>query len=271
MEKISLPSKLSLVDTDVNKATLTVEPCFPGYGTTLGNALRRVLLSSVPGAAITAVKIDGVDHQFSAIDGVAQDVVEIILNLKGVRLKVFADEPIKVALSVKGEKKVTAGDIAKDAQVEVMNPDYFIAEITDAKASLSMELTVQKGRGYVPVEVRDKESPEIGTLMIDAIYSPVRSCGFEVESVRVGQMTNYDKLVLTVATDGTLSPKEAVEYAGAVLVDHFTLFQDLDAVPEQPAEEKKEEVEEEVAGEEPVEEAKETVEKEAAATKKESK
>lgn len=224
MEQILIPSQVRIEEVGEHKARLTVEPCYPGYGTTLGNSLRRVLLSSVPGAAITAVKIAGVDHEFSTVPGVAEDVVEMILNLKGVRLKCFSAEPVKVVLKAKGEGKVTAGDIEANAEVEVVNKDHFIAKLTDAKATLELELTVAQGRGYLPVEMRDKDNPEIGVMQVDAIYTPVRNCGFAVENVRVGQMTNYDKLTLDVETDGTISPKEALAYATGVLMDHFKVL-----------------------------------------------
>jgi len=221
MEKITLPSTFTVEEQGTNKAQFLIEPCFPGYGSTLGNSLRRVLLSSVPGAAVTAVKISGASHEFATIEGVAEDVVEIILNLKQLRLKVHSDEPVKVVLKAKGEGKVTAAAIEKNADVEVADPSHYICKLTDAKKELEIELTVEKGRGYIPVEMRDKENPEIGTIMVDAIYSPIRNVGFDVEHMRVGQMTNYDRLRVTLETDGTVSPVDAMRFATEVLAEHF--------------------------------------------------
>jgi DNA-directed RNA polymerase subunit alpha len=225
MEKISLPTNFTVEADGDAKATFSIEPCFPGYGSTLGNSLRRVLLSSVPGAAVTAVKIKNASHEFTTIPGVAEDVVEIILNLKALRLKVHSDEPVKVTLVSDGEGKVTAANIEKNADVEVVNPQHYICKVTDPKVTVEMELTVEKGRGYTPVEMRDKENPEIGTMLVDAIFSPVRNVGFDVESMRVGQMTNYDRLRITVETDKTITPVDAMRYATEVLSEHFQFFQ----------------------------------------------
>ncbi|MDP3986237.1 MAG: DNA-directed RNA polymerase subunit alpha [Candidatus Veblenbacteria bacterium] len=223
MEQLPLPHTVTSEELSQERARITIEPCYPGYGTTLGNALRRVLLSSLPGAAITAVKINGVDHEFSSLPAVKEDVVDILLNLKQVRVKVFSSEPVKLALQVSGEREVTAGDLATSSDVEVMNPDFKIMTLTDKKASVDMELTVQQGRGYVPVESRDKEKLDIGVIAVDAIYTPVRRVGYSVENMRVGQMTNYEKLTLDVETDGSLTPLEAVQQASQVLIDHFAV------------------------------------------------
>ncbi|MFH1047776.1 MAG: DNA-directed RNA polymerase subunit alpha [Patescibacteria group bacterium] len=227
MEDLLLPSKIELAPgKDENNATLTVEPCYYGYGTTLGNALRRVMLSSLPGAAVTAVKIDGASHEFSGMDGVKEDVLEIILNLKELRMKVYSDEPVRLSLSAKGEKKVTAGDIDANSDVEIANPELLIATLTDKKSVLNMEIIVEKGRGYVPVEERTDEKPELGTIAVDAVYSPVREVGYRVETARVGDVTNYDKLLMDIETDGTISPKEAVDQSVKILLDHFSLLTD---------------------------------------------
>ncbi len=222
MEEILLPSKIELT-ADGRKGTLTVEPCFQGYGTTLGNALRRVLLSSLPGAAVTAVKIKGAQHEFSALPGVKEDILEIILNLKSLRLKLFSDEPVRLHLSAKGDGDVTAGDIEKSSDVEVINKDLHIATLTDKKAELELEIFVGKGRGFVPIEERGKEKLELGMIAIDALYSPIRDVGYSVENVRVGEITNYDKLVMTIETDGTITPDEALDQALKILLDHFSL------------------------------------------------
>jgi DNA-directed RNA polymerase subunit alpha len=227
MENLPLPKNFTVeAGPTPNSATFTIEPCFPGYGATLGNALRRVLLSSLPGAAITAVKIEGVEHEFSTLPHVAEDVVAMLLNLKGVRFRLHGDEPITVTLDVSGEKVVTAGDITKNAQAEVVNPAHPIATLTDSKGTLQMELTVGPGRGYVPVENREKERLPLGTIAVDSTYTPVKNVTFDVEHVRVEQITNFDRLRITVTTDGTLSPVAAVNRASGILVDHFAVVRD---------------------------------------------
>ncbi|PIS40424.1 MAG: DNA-directed RNA polymerase subunit alpha [Candidatus Kerfeldbacteria bacterium CG08_land_8_20_14_0_20_43_14] len=221
MEKIQLPSKVNFTEKSENEADFVIEPCYPGYGTTLGNALRRVLLSSLPGAAITAVKISGATHEFSTLPHVKEDMVDLILNLKGIRLKMFEGESAVVAVKVKGEKVLTAGDLKCPSNVEVKNPEHVIAHLTDKSALLEMELTVGIGRGYIPVEMREKERLDLGTVAIDAIYTPVKNVNFHVENVRVGQMTNYDKVTISVVTDGTVSPLQAFHDASKMLVEHF--------------------------------------------------
>ncbi len=236
MEDVLLPSKIDLTPGETeNKATLTVEPCYYGYGTTLGNALRRVLLSSLPGAAVTAVKISGVQHEFSAIEGVKEDVLEIILNLKELRMKVHTDEPVRLHLSVKGDKKVTGADVEANSDVEIVNPKQHICTLTDKKSEIEMDIFVGRGRGYVPVEEREEEKLELGTIAIDAVYSPVREVGYKVENARVGDITNYDKLVMDIETDGTMTPKEAVDQSVRILLDYFSLLSDQPA-DEAPAE-----------------------------------
>lgn len=238
MENILLPSSIRFEPgTRPNEGLMIIEPCFHGYGTTLGNAIRRVLLSSLPGAAVTAVKIKGATHEFQALDNVKEDVLEIILNLKSLRLKVFSDQPVKLTLNITGEKTVTAGDIEPNAEVEIVNPDLEIATLTDPKAFLEMELTVGRGRGYKPTEERLKEVNELGVIAIDSLYSPVRNVGYRVENTRVGEITNYDKLLMTIETDGTITPEEAVREAAKVLIDHFSLLlQQPAALVEAPAE-----------------------------------
>ncbi len=225
MEKLLVPSKISYEESEnKNKATLIIEPCYFGYGTTLGNALRRVLLSSLPGAAVTAVKIAGVDQEFSAIENVKEDVLQICLKLKELRLKVYSTEPVKLKLKVKGASKVTGADFEKNSEVEIVNPDLVITEITDKKGELDMEITVQQGRGYWPTEERSKEDIEIGTILLDSIFTPVRKVGYKVLATRVGEITNYDKLEMEIETDGTMSPQEAIEQASKLLIDHFSLL-----------------------------------------------
>ena len=204
-----------------------VEPLERGYGTTLGNSLRRVLLSSLPGYAITSVKIDGVLHEFSTIDGVKEDVTEIVLNLKGVILKIHGDGPKTIYIDASGKCQVTAGDIKADSDVEILNPEHLIATLEEGGA-LKMELTCDKGRGYVSAE-RNKQlmQPVIGVIAIDSIYTPVLKVNYTVENTRVGQITDYDKLSLEAWTDGTISAQEAVSLGAKILTDHLDLFVDL--------------------------------------------
>ncbi len=228
MEQLLLPSKIKFAKGErPHEGVLTVEPCMHGYGTTLGNALRRVLLSSLPGAAVTAVKIKGAEHEFSTLPNVKEDMLEIILNLKTIRLKCFSDEPVKLTLSVKGEKVVTAKDFTKNADIEVMNPETVIATLTDKGASLEMEVTVAQGRGYRSTEERAKEKLDLGTIAIDALYNPVLNVSYKVEATRLGDKTDYDKLVMSVETDGTTDPLDACRSAVGILTDHLTLLKDL--------------------------------------------
>ena len=219
---IQLPT-IKTVKEEGNRATFAIEPLFSGYGMTLGNSLRRVILSSLGGAAVTAVKIDSVSHEFSTIDGVKEDVVEIILNLKKLRFKVYSDEPQFLILTKKGKGVVTAADIKTNADVEIVNPELHIATIDNAKTQVGMEIKIEKGRGYVPVESRENEKLEVGMIAVDAIYSPVKRVRYNVENTRVGQVTDLDRLVLEVETDGSISPYDAVTQAAEILVNHFAV------------------------------------------------
>ncbi|MBU0707249.1 DNA-directed RNA polymerase subunit alpha [Patescibacteria group bacterium] len=245
MESISLPKKIEIIKHEDNNATFVIEPCYPGYGTTLGNAMRRVLLSSLEGAAITSVKIANVSHEFSTLPFVKEDIVEIILNLKTVRLKLHGDGPVTLKLKQKGEKRVTASDIKATSDVEVASPDVLIATLTDKKAEFEMDIVVEKGRGYVPIEMREKEKNEIAMIAIDAIYTPVKNVNFEVESVRVGQMTNYDRLKIDVVTDGTLSPEEAFHQSANILHEQFGYFLENVNKPEKKSAKSKDESDDE--------------------------
>lgn len=262
MEDILLPKKpeLSSGDRD-NEYVMTMGPFFHGYGHTVGNALRRVLLSSLPGAAVTSVKIKGASHEFDTLEDVKEDVLEIILNLKQLRLKMFSEEPVTLTLKKKGQGAVTAGDIAKNSDVEVVNGDLVLANLTDKSAEMEMEITVAKGRGYVPTEERLEEKNEIGVIAIDSLFSPIRSVGYKVEDMRVGQITNYDKLTLTIETDGTVDAEEAVRQSAKILMDHFSIVGgvglDEIATPEERAA-----AEAEAAAEEEAEEEGETEDKE---------
>ncbi len=224
MENIPLPKKVSFEELGNNKYKLVLEPLYPDYGVTLGNSLRRILLSSLPGAAVVSVKIKGVDHEFSTIPNVKEDVIEIILNLKQLRLKVHSTNPVKLELKVKGEKVVTAADFKSNSDVEIVNKDLHIATLDNKNAELDMEVMVQTGRGYVRVEDRENEKLEIGMIAVDAIYTPVRMVTYDINKVRVGQMTNYDELTLIIETDGTITGKEAIDQAAVILMDHFALF-----------------------------------------------
>ncbi len=223
MENLLLPSKVEFMEgATPNSSTVIVTPCFYGYGTTLGNSLRRVLLSSLPGAAAEAFKIKGVQHEFSAVEGVKEDVVEIMLNLKQLAVKVFTDEPIVLNLTKKGPGKVTAKDIEKNSNVEIINKDMVIANLT-ANKTLEMEIIVGKGRGFKPVEEKDRKTYDLGTIVIDSIYTPIRDVGYKVEYTRLGDITDYEKLILNIETNGTISPSEALHQATQILMDHFMI------------------------------------------------
>ena len=224
MEAIPLPNHVKVTDLGNNKYSLILEPLYPGYGVTMGNTMRRVLLSSMPGVAVTSVKIKFVDHEFSTIPNVKEDVIQIILNLKQLRLKSFSAEPAKLSLKVKGEKVVTAALIKETDQVQVINKDLHIATLDNKNSELDMELTVEQGRGYKPVEARENQKQEVGVIAIDAIYTPVKSVHFDVSNVRVGQLTNFDRLEIVLETDGSLTGQEAMDIAAHILVDHFTMM-----------------------------------------------
>lgn len=228
MEDILLPTTIEFTDGEQpNIGKVVITPCQKGYGTTLGNALRRVLLSSLPGAAIESVKIDGVQHEFSAIDGVQEDVVEIILNLKQVAVRCFPDEPVVLSLTKKGKGDITAADFEKNSDIEIVNPDLKIMTVTDAKKEINMEVVIGKGRGYVPVEEKDSKNMDLGTIVIDSLYTPIRDIGYNVESTRVGDVVDYEKLVLNIETNGTITPKKAIEQSTKILMDHFSLILDM--------------------------------------------
>lgn len=225
MQEITLP-QITPKGTSAAEGQFVVEPLYPGYGTTVGTALRRVLLSSLPGAAITSVKFTGVDHEFSTIPGVKEDVIEIMLNLKQVRFRLQGDEPVTVSLSKKGAGKVTAKDIENTDRLEVVSKDVQIATLSDKKGVFDAELTIEKGRGYFPTERREEQKLPVGTIALDAIFTPVKRVNFQVENTRVGQMTNFDRLILNVVTDETISPEDAVKEAATTLVSQFQLFVD---------------------------------------------
>jgi DNA-directed RNA polymerase subunit alpha len=219
--QLSNTVKIKKISETENTGFFEIEGLYTGYGLTIGNALRRVLLSSLPGAAITQMKIKGVEHEFSTIPGVLEDVVEIALNLKKIRFRFFASEPQILTLKVKGEKKITAGDVKTNTQVKIVNPDVQIATLTDKNTELDMEMTVEKGSGYVPVEATKTEKLPIKTIAIDAIFTPVIKVNFEVENMRVGERTDFNRIKLTIETDGSISPSSALRKACNILKDHF--------------------------------------------------
>ncbi len=242
---IPLPKDVKINSDKGNKAQIVIEPCYPGYGVTLGNSLRRILLSSLEGGAITAFKVKGVNHEFSHLPNVKEDLIEVILNLKAIRLKIFSDEPVTLNLKVKGEKEVKARDIEKNSSVEIANPEQLICTVTDKSTELEIEFTAQKGHGYVTIEQRENEKVDIGVIKIDAIYTPMKNVGFEIENVRVGDRTDYEKLVLNIETNGTITPEQALKDASQILVDHFTLING-GKVKEEKKVELKEKIEEKV-------------------------
>lgn len=218
---IPLPNPPKIIVEESNRAVLEIEGLWPGYGHTIGNAIRRVLLSSLEGAAITAVKIEGTQHEFSTLPGILEDMIELTLNLKQVRFRMHGAGPYTATITVKGEKKVTAGDIKTPSQLEVVNPDQHIATLTDKKAALIMDLVVEKGVGYQPVESRRKEKVEIGTIALDAAFSPLRLLNYEVENMRVGDRTDYHRLRFHIETDGSITPREAFSAAANILQEQF--------------------------------------------------
>jgi DNA-directed RNA polymerase subunit alpha len=251
MEKeIILPSKPKIVseDEEKNKGVYEIDGLYPGYGHTLGNSLRRIILSSLPGAAVTVLKVEGASHEFSTLDGVKEDVISILLNLKGVRFKLHGDEPQKVTLTKKGVAEVTAADIEAPTQVEVLNKDKYIASVTDKGAELKIEMTIEKGLGYMPKESFQKDKLEIGTIAVDAVFTPIRRANYEVENMRVGDRTDYNRLRLMIETDGSITPREAMEESIATMIRQLSAIVGFkepeiveEVVEEAPKEEEKEE------------------------------
>src|SRR2546423_2652346 len=224
------------LETSANYGKFDIEPLDPGFGTTLGNTLRRVLLSSLWGAAVTSIQIDGVAHEFTAIPHVKEDVTEVIRNRMQLRLKSFTEDPITLLLDVKGPVEVRASHIQATSDVEIVNPDLYICTLA-AKGHLRMELNVERGKGYVPADRNKREGQPIGVIPIDAIFSPVVKANFTVEKTRVGQSTDYDRLLIEVWTDGTMSPEQAVSTAASLFTEHLKLFVRFrDSIEEQEAE-----------------------------------
>ena len=228
---LQLPEPIKVVAREGFKATFEISPLMPGYGATIANPLRRVLLSSLSGAAITSIKIKGVEHEFSTIPGVLEDVIEIILNVKKLRFKLHGDGPIKVTIETSGEKEITGKDIKLTSDIELINENQHIATLTEKKTSFSMELEIEKGMGYVSVEQRRKDKLPIGVIAIDAIFSPVRSVNFSVDNIRVGEKIDYNKVVIEVETDGSVEPEQAMKDATEILINHFKTMAEI-SVPE---------------------------------------
>lgn len=236
---IALPSKPRVVSESERAGTYEIDGLYPGYGYTLGNSLRRIILSSLPGAAVTSVKIPGVAHEFSTIEGVKEDVVTLLLNVRKMRLKLLTDEPQTLTLEVKGPKTVTAADFNVPGQVEVLNPEQHIAEVT-GKVTLEMEVRAERGLGYVPKEVHQKERVDIGTIALDAIFSPIRRVNYEVENMRVGDRTDFNRLRILIETDGTITSREALEKSIETMIHQLRAivgFKEEDVEEEAPVEE----------------------------------
>jgi len=265
---ILLPKPPKIISTKDNWAQFQIEGLYPGYGVTVGNSLRRVLLSSLDGAAITQIKVKGAQHEFSTVPGVLEDVIAIIMSLKKLRFKIHSDEPQKAVLKVKGEKKVKGSDFKLPTQLELMNKDLHIATVTGSKVEFELEVQVEKGVGYEPVERRKQQTKlEIGVIPIDAIFTPVKRVSYKVENMRVGDRTDFDRLTLDIETDGIISSEEAFYRASDILVKHFSLLADEfkkpasakssgEAKEEKPVKEEKKPVEKKPVEKKPAKEGK---------------
>ena len=218
---IVLPSRPRIISEEDNRGTYEIDGLYPGYGFTLGNSLRRIIYSSLPGAAITSIKIEGVDHEFSSIKGVKEDVIMIMLNIKRMRLKILTDESQKINLNAKGSKVVTAKDLELPGQVEIMNPELPIATLTDKDSELKIEMTVEKGLGFIPRDSLSKSKVDIGTITLDASFTPIRRASYEVENMRVGDRTDFNRLRIMIETDGSISPKEALERSINIMIEQL--------------------------------------------------
>ena len=230
--KIIMPSKPRVVLEEGNKGVFEIDGLYPGYGHTLGNSLRRIILSSLPGASITSIKIDGVSHEFQTMDGIKEDVIVMILNLKKARFKMLSDEPQIITLSIKGPKEILSGDIKTGGQVEILNPELHIAEVT-GKINLNIEMKIEKGLGFIAKENFQKEKVDVGTIAVDAIFTPIRRVAYEVENMRVGDKTNNNRLRISIETDGTLSAREALSRSIEIMINQLKAIIDFKE-PEAP-------------------------------------
>ncbi|MDP2855639.1 MAG: DNA-directed RNA polymerase subunit alpha [bacterium] len=233
MTDFTLPSKPKIIKEENNVGVFEIEGLYTGYGLTIGNALRRVLLSSLPGAAITTVKIKGVQHEFSTLPGIMEDVIRIIINLKKIRVKMFTNEPQTLFLLVKGEKKISAADIDKNSNVGILNPEAHIATLTEKKSELEIIFTIEQGLGYVPAEFRKKDKLSVGAISLDAAFSPIQKVNYEVEDMRVGERTDYNRLRIYIETDGSISPRLALKKATEILSTHFQAIENGIEIPEE--------------------------------------
>jgi len=241
---LPFPQNINFIKKEKNIASFEIEGLYPGYGITLGNALRRVLLSSLEGAAVTSVKIKGVSHEFTTLPGVLEDVVLITLNLKKLRFKMNTTEPQILTISKSGKGEVKGADIKTTPEVEVVNKDQLIATLTSEKAKIDMELKVEKGIGYEPIEMREEKTKTIGEILLDAIFTPVKKVSFNVENTRVGKRTDFEKLTITIETDGTITPKEAMEKAIKILINQFSfILENIEEGKKEKEEEQKEKLE----------------------------
>lgn len=227
MEQIIIPSNITFLAGDKpNSTKVVVTPCHQGYGVTLGNSLRRVLLSSIEGAAVEAFRLEGAQHEFSAVEGVFEDVVEIMLNLKQLAVKSYSDQPVRLTLIKKGKGEITAADFEKNSDIEIANPKLKIATVTDDKKTFNLEVIIGRGMGYVTVAEKNAKNLDLGTILIDSFYSPVKDVGYNIENTRVGDITDYEELILNIETNGTISGKEAVIEATQILMNHFSALLD---------------------------------------------
>lgn len=240
---ILLPSKPKIITEEATTGVFEIEGLYPGYGHTLGNSLRRIILSSLPGVAITSVKIKGVEHEFSTMDGVKEDVITVLLNLKKIRMRFSTDEAQTLTLKVKGDKTVTAADLTVPGQVEILTPEQEIATLTDKNAELDIELKAEKGLGFMPKEMVEKDRVEIGSIALDGIFTPIRRASYEVENMRVGDRTDFNKLRISIETDGTITPKDALTYSIEVMINQLKSIVGFKENEPEPVEE--EETEEE--------------------------
>jgi DNA-directed RNA polymerase subunit alpha len=230
--KIIMPSKPRVVLEEGNKGVFEIDGLYPGYGHTLGNSLRRIILSSLPGASITSIKIEGVNHEFQTMDGIKEDVIVMILNLKKARFKMMSNEPQIVTLSVKGPKEVLAGDIKTGGQVEILNPELHLVEVT-GKVNLNIEMKIEKGLGFISKEAFQKEKVDVGTIAVDAIFSPIRRVAYEVENMRVGDKTNHNRLRISIETDGTLTAREVLSTSIEIMINQLKAIIDFKELEEE--------------------------------------
>lgn len=235
--KIIMPSKPRVVEEVGNKGVFEIDGLYPGYGHTLGNSLRRIILSSLPGASITSIKIDGITHEFQTMDGIKEDMIVLILNLKKTRFKMISDEPQTVTLSIKGPKEVLASDIKTGGQVEILNPELHIAEVT-GKVNLNIEMKIEKGLGFIAKEIFQKEKVDVGTIAVDAIFTPIRRVAYQVENMRVGDKTNHNRLIISIETDGTLTPREALSRSILIMINQLKAIVDFKEIEEEISVEK---------------------------------